>query len=139
MGLRHLLDRITASEDWTDHLRRIDELRVTYKHSIEPFSDPAVDDIPIHAYNCFMYSLGIARSNSVVTICDILRNETRIDGTFIEFLIGNYLTSITDNKQRHDGDVLMYSDETGIVHAGILQGTVLSRSGARGSSGYMGH
>jgi len=127
MGLRELLDQITASEHWTDQPRRIDELRTTYEHSIESFKDTAVDDIPIHTYNCFMYALGIACSNSVIAICDILRNETRIDGTFIESLISNYLKK----TQRHDGGLLIYSNETGIVmHAGIIQGTrVVSKWG----------
>lgn len=120
VALRQALKRITESElDASQHPRLVNDLRSVHPHTIEVAVDPEVAHIPLHWYKCYHYALRLAESAAVAKISWMLDRTTWLNGEFMESLIVHHLHGVPSGDGQ-DGDVIVYSDEREIVHAGIV-------------------
>ncbi len=128
--LREKLDQITALP--RDQVSRcpelVHQLNASHPHTIEVVVDPALADLPLDKYTCFMHAFGLANSKPVIRIARAL-DHVYPNREFVAYLIENHLSETTPEATR-DGDVIVYSDPEKITHTGdVFSGRIVSKWG----------
>jgi hypothetical protein len=67
-------------------------------------------------YNCFMHALELEQPPRLVVAILLHTSSVIVGRRFVDFLVRNRVLDVTDSPM--DGDVVVYSDDTGLRHAG---------------------
>lgn len=120
LELRRALDDITESFPADEQIARVTALCTVQTHSIKVASDPQLGGVPLDKFTCFMHTFDLIDSTAVTEIARTFK-ETYPNSDFVAYLVSRYLSELPQ-KDAHDCDVVIYSNDNEITHAGKLKG-----------------
>ena len=104
-----------------EQLEVIEELRKEFAHGIRVEQEAVVGQPETWQYTCFQYALGWIDPPRPVWVIANAFPDVYPSPDFMAFLVDNHLEEVT-RAQAQDGDLVIYSDESVVRHAGILRG-----------------
>lgn len=115
MTLRDHLDQITTIGDATKHRGKIIALAYLHPHSIEYLHS----DHPIERYTCIVHALNFIAYEPYENIAKI-RLGVFAGSAFLKYLLEEEL--LEESLSPQAGDMIFYSDDHQITHAGVCIG-----------------
>jgi hypothetical protein len=103
--------------EWADQIARVETLRAIYPHSIRSIPAGSLQD-RIRQFKCFAYAFQLWRLRGLFDLTE--SRAVIFDDTLV-----NAMVAELHSKPRHDAvnqDLVIYSTDTGIVHAGMVSG-----------------
>lgn len=108
------------------HIPYIEDLRPRYGHTIHLAEKLTDGRRRVGQFNCYMYALGVRTSETVIRILNEQSAWMKFGKEFLTIVRGT-LTRVTEPSV---GDLVLYSDPTGLQHAGKWNSdSVLSKWG----------